>query len=101
MCRPRLATVKGMETNPTKNNNRQIAQIISRTGAIKGDKFANTHGWYLDTRNGKSILRYNNRHQTNEQCDYTIASISTALQAKGYAVHFINACTLSITKETN
>jgi hypothetical protein len=84
-----------------KTNNKQIAQIISRTGAIKGDKFAITHGWHLDTRNGKSVVRYNNRHQTNEQCQHTIATISAALQSKGFAVVMINACTLSITKETN
>ena len=29
-----------------KTNNKQIAQIIARTGAIKGDKFAITHGWF-------------------------------------------------------
>jgi hypothetical protein len=80
-------------------NNRQIAQIISRTGAIKGDKFGTTHGWHLDTRNGKSVVRYNNRHQTEQQCQTTVAKIRTALQSKGFTVAIINPCTLSITKE--
>ena len=78
-------------------NNRQIAQIISRTGAMKGDKFAITHGWFLDTRNGKSVLRYTNRYQSQEQCNQTLTTICEALQSKGYVVLMLDACTLSIT----
>lgn len=82
-------------------NNRQIAQIISRTGALKGDKFGLTHGWFLDTRYGKSVLRYNNRHESPEQCQQTLSNISTTLQSKGYAVVMIDAFTLSITEGNN
>lgn len=73
--------------------NRSVAQIVSRTGLAKGDKYGLTHGWYLDTRNSRTVVRWTNRYDDN--AEHSVKRIADALAERGYAVS-VHGCTIEV-----
>ncbi len=70
----------------TPNINRSVSQIVGRLGLMRGDKYGLTNGWFLDTRNGRTIVRYQDKCKTAEQIRKDVENIADALTSRGYTV---------------
>ena len=79
--------------------NRSVAQIVSRTGLSKGDKLGLTHGWHLETRNRRTLIRWSNRYQDADGTQRSITKIVDALARHGYSVS-VNGSTIEVTQRT-
>ena len=83
-------TIKSISTM-----NRSVAQIVSRTGLVKGDKYGVTHGWFLDTSRGRTIVRWTNRYDDN--LERSVKRASEALAERGYTVS-VRGYTIEVTQ---